>query len=126
MMLQSCPRKGEAKTMKSVCMTVLVVLFSLASFGVNDVTPDKLDGNELAASCRESTQGFDAGYCLGVIEGVISTSKTTCTRTTITLADAAFVVDQYLTDNPTKLNKRDAILVRDALAKKYHCGLLGR
>jgi len=112
--------------MKKVCMTALVVLFSLASFGVKDVTPDKLDGKELAMSCRESTQGFDAGYCLGVIEGVISTSKTTCNRSTITLADAAKVVDQYLTDNPTKLDKRDAVLVREALAKKYPCGFFGR
>lgn len=111
--------------MKNVCMTVLVVLFSLASFGATDVTPDKLDGHELAMSCRASTQGFDAGYCLGVIEGVISSSKTTCNRTAITLADAAIVVDQYLTDNPTKLNKRDAILVREALAKKYPCGFFG-
>ena len=112
--------------MKNFCMTVLVVLFSLTSFGVNDVTPDKLDGKELATSCRASTQGFDAGYCLGVIEGVISTSRTTCNRTTITLADAAIVVDQYLTDNPTKLDKRDAVLVREALAKKYPCGFFGR
>jgi hypothetical protein len=107
--------------MKNICLMALVVLFSFTAFAVTDDTPDKLDGNELAMSCQEATQGFDAGYCLGIVEGVISTSKKVCNHTAITLGDAVTVVDKYLQDNPDKLNKRDAVLVREALSKTYPC-----
>lgn len=107
--------------MKNICLMALVVLFSFTAFGVNDEGPDKLDGSDLALSCKESTQGFDAGYCLGIVEGVISTSKKVCNRSAITLGDAVAVVDKYLQDNPDKLNKRDAVLVREALSKAYPC-----
>jgi len=107
--------------MKNICLMALVVLFSFTAFGVNDVTPDKLDGTELAMSCKESTQGFDAGYCLGIVEGVITTSKKVCNRSTIPLGEAVTVVDKYLQHNPDKLKKRDAVLVREALSKTYPC-----
>ncbi len=107
--------------MKNICLIALVVLFSFTAFGVNDGAPDKLDGAELAVSCKESTQGFDAGYCLGIVEGVISTSKKVCNHSPITLGDAVNVVDKYIQNNPDKLNKRDAFLVREALSKTYPC-----
>jgi Rap1a immunity proteins len=107
--------------MKTICSIALVMLFSFAAFGVNDDAPDNLDGNELAAYCKESTQGFDAGYCLGIVEGVISTSKKICNHSAITLGDAVTVVDKYIQNNPNKLNKRDAVLVREALSKSYPC-----
>ncbi len=109
--------------MKTICLAALIVLFSFTAFAANDETPDKLDGNDLAMSCKEATQGFDAGYCLGVVEGVISTSKKVCNHSTITLGEAVTVVDKYLQDNPDKLSKRDAILVREALSKRYPCSL---
>jgi hypothetical protein len=109
--------------MKTICSIALVMLFSFAAFGVNEDAPDKLDGNELAAYCKESTQGFDAGYCLGVVEGVISTSKKICNHSAITLGDAVTVVDKYIQNNPDKLNKRDAVVVREALSKSYPCYL---
>ena len=105
--------------MKNILSMALVVLFSLSAFAVIDDTPDKLNGSELAASCQQSVQGFDAGYCLGVVEGVISTSKKVCNHSPITLGDAVMVVDKYLRNNPEKLNKRDAILVREALSRQY-------
>ena len=86
--------------MKNISLIALVVLFSFTAFGVNDETPDKLNGTELAAACQESTQGFDAGYCLGVVEGVISTSKKVC-NPAIALGDAVTVVNKYIKDNPT-------------------------
>jgi hypothetical protein len=107
--------------MKTICLIALVMLFSFAAFGVNDGAPDKLDGNELAGYCKESTQGFDAGYCLGIVEGVIITSKRACNHSAITLGDAVTVVEKYIQKNPDKLNKRDAVLVREALSKTYPC-----
>jgi hypothetical protein len=107
--------------MKTISAIVLVVLLSFTAFGVNEGAPDKLDGNELAVSCRESTQGFDAGYCLGIVEGVLSTSKKVCNHQAITLGEAADVVDKYIQNNPDKLNKRDAVIVREALSQKYPC-----
>jgi Ssp1 endopeptidase immunity protein Rap1a len=111
--------------MKNISLIALVVLFSFSAFGVNDETPDKLNGTELATACQESTQGFDAGYCLGVVEGVLSTSKKVC-NPAITLGDAVTVVNKYIKDNPDKLNKRDAELVREALSKTYPCSFFKR
>ena len=111
--------------MKNISLIALVVLFSFTAFGVNDETPDKLNGTELATACQESTQGFDAGYCLGVVEGVISTSKKVC-NPGITLGDAVTVVNKYIKDNPDKLKKRDAELVREALSKTYPCSFFKR
>jgi hypothetical protein len=107
--------------MKNILSMALVVLCSLSAFSVIDDTPDKLNGTELAASCQQSVQGFDAGYCLGVVEGVISTSKKVCNHSPITLGEGVTIVDKYLRNNPDKLNKRDAILVREALSKAYPC-----
>jgi|SRR5208282_4142756 hypothetical protein len=85
--------------------------------------PDKLDGNELAMSCRAEVQGFDAGYCLGVVEGVMSTMRA-CKqdRSVITLGEAADAVEKYLSSHPDKLNEREVVLARKALSKAYPCG----
>lgn len=86
-------------------------------------TPDKLDGNELAVSCKAEVQGFDAGYCLGVVEGVMASIKV-CKpdHSTITLGEAADAMEQYLASHPDKLNQRDVVLARKALSKAYPCG----
>ena len=86
-------------------------------------SPDKLDGNELAMSCKGEVQGFDAGYCLGVVEGVMATMRV-CKqdRSAITLGEAADAVEKYLSNHPDKLNERDVVLARKALSKAYPCG----
>jgi hypothetical protein len=86
-------------------------------------SPDKLDGNELAMSCKGEVQGFDAGYCLGVVEGVMATMRV-CKqdRSAIALGEAADAVEKYLSNHPDKLNERDAVLARKALSKAYPCG----
>ena len=85
--------------------------------------PDKLDGNELAVSCKAEVQGFDAGYCLGVVEGVMATMRV-CKqdRSAIPLGEAADAVEKYLSNHPDKLNERDVVLARKALSKAYPCG----
>ena len=86
-------------------------------------SPDKLDGNALAMSCKGEVQGFDAGYCLGVIEGVMAAMRV-CKqdRSAITLGLAADAVEKYLSNHPDKLNERDVVLARKALSKAYPCG----
>ena len=88
-------------------------------------SPDKLDGNELAMSCKGEVQGFDAGYCLGVVEGVMATMRV-CKqdRSAIKLGEAADAVEKYLSNHPDKLNERDVVLARKALSKAYPCGPL--
>ena len=88
-------------------------------------SPDKLDGNELAMSCKGEVQDFDAGYCLGVVEGVMATMRV-CKqdRSAITLGLAADAVEKYLSNHPDKLKERDVVLARKALSKAYSCGPL--
>ena len=85
--------------------------------------PDKLDGNELAVSCKAEVQGFDAGYCLGVVEGVMASMRV-CKQdhSAITLGEAADTMEKYLSSRPDKLNERDVVLSRKALSKAYPCG----
>jgi len=87
------------------------------------VKPDKLDGDELALSCKGEVQGFDAGYCLGVVEGVMASMRV-CKRdhSVITLGEAADAVEKYLSNHPDKLNEREVVLARKALSKAYPCG----
>lgn len=85
--------------------------------------PDKLDGNELAMSCKAEVQGFDAGYCLGVVEGVMASMRV-CKQdhSAITLGEAADTMEKYFSSHPNKLNERDVVLARKALSKAYPCG----
>jgi len=85
--------------------------------------PDKLNGDELAMSCKAEVQGFDAGYCLGVVEGVMASMRV-CKRdhSVITLGEAADAVEKYLSNHPDKLNEREVVLARKALSKAYPCG----
>ena len=86
-------------------------------------SPDKLDGNELAMSCKAEVQGFNAGYCLGVVEGVMASMRV-CKQghSAITLGEAADALEKYLSSHPDKWNERDVVLARKALSKAYPCG----
>ena len=85
--------------------------------------PYKVNGNELAMSCKTEIQGFDAGYCLGVVEGVVASMRV-CKQdhSAITLGEAADAMEKYLASHPDKLNERDVVLARKALSKAYPCG----
>jgi len=94
---------------------------------VNTQGPDSIlpppDGGELADSCKAEAEGFDAGYCLGIVEGVMASMKL-CKkdRTVITLGEAADVTAKYLAKHPQRLKERDVILARKALLEAYACG----
>jgi len=80
------------------------------------------DGNELADSCKAQAEGFDAGYCLGVVEGVIASMKL-CKRdrSAITLGEAADATAKYLANHPERLKERDVLVARKALSEAYPC-----
>jgi len=89
--------------------------------------PPPPDGNELAMSCKAEVEGFDAGYCLGVVEGVIASMRVCKSdRSTITLGEAADITEKYLTSHPEQLHERDVVLARKALAKAFPCGVFRR
>jgi len=81
------------------------------------------DGHDLATSCKAEVEGFDAGYCLGVVEGVIAFMRL-CKQdhSVITLGEAADATARYLENHPNKLKERDVVLARRALSKAYPCG----
>jgi len=81
------------------------------------------DGNDLAMSCKADVEGFDAGYCLGVVEGVIASMRV-CKHdhSVITLGEAADATAKYIASHPEQLKLRDVVLARKALSKAYPCG----
>jgi hypothetical protein len=85
------------------------------------------DGNELAESCKAEAEGFDAGYCLGVVEGVIASMRL-CKkdRSAITLGEAADTTAKYLSSHPERWKERDVIAARKALSQAYPCGVSRR
>jgi Rap1a immunity proteins len=99
-----------------------VVKVSAPKAEISDSILPPPDGNELAESCKAEAEGFDAGYCLGVVEGVIASMKL-CKRdrSVITLGEAADATAKYLANHPEKLKERDVLVTRKALAQAYPC-----
>jgi len=89
--------------------------------------PPPPDGSELAMSCKNEVEGFDAGYCLGVVEGVIASMRV-CKRdrSIITLGEAADALEKYLDTHPNKLHDRDVVVTRKALSQAFPCGTYQR
>ena len=119
-MVKADAEKTDASVKADASQTDAVVKPAIPS---SPDKPDKLDGDELAVSCKAEVQGFDAGYCLGVVEGVMASMRV-CKRdhSVVTLGEAADAVEKYLSDHPDKLNDREVVLARKALSKAYPCG----
>jgi len=115
-----------AKTDSAVQVQPVVKMSAPKAERLESILPPP-DGNELAESCKAEAEGFDAGYCLGVVEGVIASMKL-CKkdRSAITLGDAADVTAKYLASHPNKLKDRDVIVARKALSEAYPCGAARR
>jgi len=112
---------------------VLVFVFLAPSIAVEQSTENIKDGNHLLRRCKEaavaveraswkdSHEAFDAGFCHGIIEGVVYTSNASCVPDDGTADQMARVVIKFLQDNPEKLNLNDAVLVELALSKAFPC-----
>lgn len=123
---QPDPAKEDAmlRTDATAGMSPLVKLDSHRTRAMlQSSVPPPPDGNELALSCKTGVEGFDAGYCLGVVEGVIASMRV-CKpdHSVITLGEAADAIEKYLDAHPNKLHDRDVVVTKKALAQAFPCG----
>jgi hypothetical protein len=93
----------------------------------------KLDGNHLLPRCqaavdsldkpgwKDAHESFNAGYCLGYVEGISAASPDACPGPDVTLSQLERVVVKFLQDNPEKLDRDQGVLVVMALSKAFPC-----
>ncbi|WP_207265153.1 Rap1a/Tai family immunity protein [Pseudomonas sp. GW101-3H06] len=98
------------------------------------------DGNQLLRACKEAirdsdgeqyTSGVDIGYCLGLVNGVMSTMDTmneyllpkekTCFPTGLMNKQGARIVAKYLEEHPASLHRDGAFLAMAAFQNSYPC-----
>lgn len=99
--------------MRNLCL-LLVVLMCGAVVPVQIVgqTPSHQDGNDLLPRCQQAVEAidkatwkdahesFDAGFCLGLVQGVSYASADVCTGESVTFSQMERVVVKFLQDNP--------------------------
>jgi hypothetical protein len=122
------------KTDKAVLL-LLVVLICGAVVPVQIVgqTTSHQDGNDLLPRCQQAVEAidkttwknanesFNAGFCLGLVQGVSYASADVCTEEGVTFSQMERVVVKFLQDNPKKLNLNQSTLVQTALSKAFPC-----
>lgn len=91
------------------------------------------DGNDLLPRCqqaveaidkatwKDANESFNAGFCLGLVQGVSYASADVCTGEGVTFPQMERVVVKFLQDNPKKLNLNQSTLVEMALSKAFPC-----
>jgi len=111
-------------------LLLAVFVFSASSISVGQSG----DGNKLLERCQHAvkmlgadasefnkTNAFDSGYCLGMVEGVVSFADDGCFPADVTFAQGERVVVKYLTDHPNQLHWGAPVLVRLALVDAFPC-----
>jgi hypothetical protein len=120
--------------MRNACL-FLVVLMCLAILPVQTMgqTASHQDGNDLLPRCqqaveaidkttwKDANESFNAGFCLGLVQGVSYASADVCTGEGVTFSQMERVVVKFLQDNPKKLNLNQSTLVQTALFKAFPC-----
>lgn len=113
--------------MKRFILLIFVVLCATSMVGQNDT------GNDLLPACQAAIDSsgrsywtdvhepFQAGFCLGLIEGVSAVSHHVCPPEGVTLQQEARIIVKFLKDNPDKLNRTESILTVMALSKAFPC-----
>jgi hypothetical protein len=98
------------------------------------------DGNELLRQCQHTIKAaemeksfdrFQAGMCLGMVQGVQSTvyflsddlnnDSKFCVPTKVSIGQLVRIVVKYLKDNPKLLNESETGLIWLALKDAYPC-----
>jgi hypothetical protein len=128
----------EGKRMRKANKAVLQLLVALLCVGVVPVqtlgqTTSHQDGNDLLPRCQQAVEAidkatwkdvnesFNAGFCLGLVQGVSYASADVCTGQGVTFSQMERVVVKFLQDNPKKLNLNQSTLVEMALSKAFPC-----
>src|ERR1022692_1958459 len=120
--------------MKNLCLLFVVLLCGAAVplQGVGQTVSHE-DGNDLLPRCQQSVEAldkttwkdahesFNAGFCLGLVQGVWYASANVCTGPGVTFGQLQRVVLKFLQDNPEKLNLNQSTLVEMALSKAFPC-----
>src|SRR5580692_6158707 len=120
--------------MRKTCL-FLVVLICRAIMPVQTMgqTTSHQDGNDLLPRCQQAVEAidkttwknanesFNAGFCLGLVQGVSYASADVCTGEGVTFSQMERVVVKFLEDNPKKLNLNQSTLVQMALSKAFPC-----
>jgi Rap1a immunity proteins len=126
------------KRMRKANKAVLLLLVALLCVGVVPVqtigqTTSHQDGNDLLPRCQQAVEAidratwkdvnesFNAGFCLGLVQGVSYASADVCTGQGVTFSQMERVVVKFLQDNPKKLNLNQSTLVEMALSKAFPC-----
>jgi len=120
--------------MRKACL-FLEVLMCVAVVPVQTMgqTTSHQDGNDLLPRCQQSVEAFDkntlkdvhesfnAGFCLGLVQGVAYASADVCRGQGVTFSQMERVVVKFLQDNPEKLTLSQSALVDMALSKAFPC-----
>lgn len=114
-------------------LLVLVFVLFAPSLALEQETPSLVDGNDLLPRCQAAIaanersafkdvhESFSAGYCTGLVAGISYGSSRICPPDGVTALQSARVVVKFLSDNPSKLNLDQRLLVEAALAKAFPC-----
>jgi Rap1a immunity proteins len=115
--------------MRNACL-LLAMLMCGAVVPVQPIVqaPSHQDGNDLLQRCQQAVEAidnktwnnanesFDAGFCLGLVQGVSYASADVCTGESVTFSQMERVVVK-----PKKLNLNQTTLVVKALSKAFPC-----
>ena len=120
--------------MREACLFLVVLIYG-AVLPVQTMGPttSHQDGNDLLPRCQQAVEAidkttwknanesFNAGFCLGLVQGVSYASADVCTGEGVTFSQMERVVVKFLQDNPKKLNLNQSTLVQTALSKAFPC-----
>ena len=120
--------------MKKLCVLFVVLLcVCVVPAQTMGQTTSHQDGNDLLLRCEQAVEAidkttwknanesFNAGFCLGLVQGVSYASPDVCTGEGVTFSQMERVVVKFLQDNPKNLNLNQSTLVQTALSKAFPC-----
>jgi hypothetical protein len=114
---------------------VIVLTFVWATpLQVATASEETSTGNFLLRACKETVrmldqpkadedifQAWQTGFCMGMVQGVVSASPIICTPTDSNAGQWVRIVTKYLEDNPDKLHIKSPKLVEVALTRVFPC-----
>jgi hypothetical protein len=121
--------------MRNACVFWVLLMMCGAVVPVQTIgqTTSHQDGNDLLPRCQQAVEvidkatwknaneSFNAGFCLGLVQGVSYASADVCTEEGVTFSQMERVVVKFLQDNPKKLNLNQSTLIVMALSKAFPC-----